>query len=52
MVDEEARSKAEEQPWKNICAENGRDICRDNFPTGSASGWNRGIMLPAKMAMR
>lgn len=34
MVEEEAGSKAEKQPWKNIWAENGRDICQEAFPTG------------------
>lgn len=37
MVEEEARSKAKEQPWKNIWAENGRDICQEAFPTGLTS---------------
>lgn len=42
VFEEEARSKAEEQPWKNIWAENGRDICPEAFPTGLTSARAQG----------
>lgn len=53
MAEEEARSKAEKQPWKNTWAENGRDICQEAFPTGlTGAGVQRSGYHPKNADMK
>lgn len=47
---EENRSKTGEQTWKNIWAENGRDICQEDFPTGLTSATAQRSGYQPKMA--
>lgn len=50
VVEEKTRSKADEQPWKNTWAENGRDICQEAFHTGLTSSRVQGSSYPTKNA--